>query len=132
MATRYYFDDDAYFSGQVLAARAVGATYSAPSYSFVGDGDTGIECTTIASDALHFVCGGSPLASIDSDTFNISVAPTLISTSLGYIDMPEQSSAPSAPPSDYGRIYCVDNGSGKTKLMVIFATGAAQQIAIEP
>jgi len=30
------------------------------------------------------------------------------------------------------RIYAEDNGSGKTRLMAIFGTGAAQQIAIEP
>jgi hypothetical protein len=30
------------------------------------------------------------------------------------------------------RIYAVDNGAGKTQLMVIFGSGAAQQIAIEP
>ncbi len=31
-----------------------------------------------------------------------------------------------------GRIYCDDNGSGKTRLFVIFGSGAAQQLAIEP
>lgn len=31
-----------------------------------------------------------------------------------------------------GKIYVMDNGAGKTKLMVIFGSGAAQQIAIEP
>jgi len=31
-----------------------------------------------------------------------------------------------------GRIYTEDNGGGKTRLMVQFGTGAAQQIAIEP
>lgn len=31
-----------------------------------------------------------------------------------------------------GRIFTEDNGSGKTRLMVQFGTGAAQQIAIEP
>ena len=30
------------------------------------------------------------------------------------------------------RIYAEDNGSGKTRLMAIFGSGAAQQIAIEP
>lgn len=29
-------------------------------------------------------------------------------------------------------IYAIDNGAGKTKLMVVFGTGAAVQIAIEP
>jgi len=30
------------------------------------------------------------------------------------------------------RIFAQDNGAGKTQLMALFATGAAQQIAIEP
>jgi len=40
--------------------------------------------------------------------------------------------APPAPAGDKCVIYAEDNGSGKTRLMVKFATGAAQQIAIEP
>lgn len=40
--------------------------------------------------------------------------------------------APSAPAPNTVRIYAVDNGSGKTQLMALFAQGAAQQIAIEP
>ena len=40
--------------------------------------------------------------------------------------------APAAPAANSVRIYAVDNGSGKTQLMARFATGAAQQIAIEP
>jgi len=40
--------------------------------------------------------------------------------------------APAAPAADEVRIYAEDNGSGKTRLMARFATGAAQQIAIEP
>jgi hypothetical protein len=41
-------------------------------------------------------------------------------------------SAPSAPAANGARIYTEDNGSGKTRLMVRFQSGAAQQIAIEP
>jgi hypothetical protein len=40
--------------------------------------------------------------------------------------------APAAPAANKVRIYAEDNGSGKTRLMALFATGAAQQIAIEP
>jgi hypothetical protein len=40
--------------------------------------------------------------------------------------------APAAPAANGYRIYGEDNGSGKTRLMAIFASGAAQQIAIEP
>jgi|GEM_PF-7087357 len=47
------------------------------------------------------------------------------------LEMREQT-APSAPGADNVRIYAVDNGGGKTQLMALFATGAAQQIAIQP
>jgi hypothetical protein len=42
-----------------------------------------------------------------------------------------ESSAPAAN-LNAARIYAVDNGSGKTKLMVQFGTGSPVQIAIEP
>lgn len=34
--------------------------------------------------------------------------------------------------SDIAKIFAQDNGSGKTQLMVIFGSGVAQQISIEP
>ena len=40
--------------------------------------------------------------------------------------------APAAPATNSVRIYAEDNGAGKTRLMALFASGAAQQIAIEP
>lgn len=40
-------------------------------------------------------------------------------------------SAPGAPTANSLVIYAVDNGAGKTQLMVRFPSGAAQQIAIE-
>jgi hypothetical protein len=43
-----------------------------------------------------------------------------------------EQTAPSAPSTNGVRIYAEDNGAGKTRLMALFATGAAQQIAIEP
>jgi hypothetical protein len=39
--------------------------------------------------------------------------------------------APAAGAANTARIFAVDNGAGKTQLMVQFATGAAQQISIE-
>lgn len=39
--------------------------------------------------------------------------------------------APGAPAANGVAIYAVDNGGGKTQLMVLFATGAAQQLAIQ-
>ena len=49
-----------------------------------------------------------------------------------YAEMNEMAAAPAAPAANQVRIYAEDNGSGKTRLMARFATGAAQQIAIEP
>ena len=49
----------------------------------------------------------------------------------GYIEGKEQT-APAAPAANGYRLFAQDNGAGKTQLMVIFATGVAQQIAIEP
>jgi len=40
--------------------------------------------------------------------------------------------APGAPAANNAVIYAEDDGGGKTRLMVRFPTGAAQQIAIEP
>jgi len=44
----------------------------------------------------------------------------------------DEMTAPSAPATNSVRIYAEDNGSGKTRLMALFATGSAVQIAIEP
>jgi hypothetical protein len=51
---------------------------------------------------------------------------------LGSYAQLSEMTAPAAPAANGVRIYAVDNGSGKTQLMALFATGAAQQIAIEP
>ena len=64
---------------------------------------------------------GATYAYCDADQFQI--------TKL--LKMTEMT-APSAPSGNSVYIYAVDNGSGKTKLMALFASGAAQQIAIQP
>lgn len=43
-----------------------------------------------------------------------------------------EQTAPAAGAANTARIFAEDNGSGKTRLMVQFNSGAAQQIAIEP
>lgn len=53
------------------------------------------------------------------------------STGGGSLHFQEQT-APSAPAANNVYLYAQDNGAGKTQLMARFATGAAQQIAIEP
>lgn len=49
----------------------------------------------------------------------------------GALEMLEMT-APAAGAANTVRLYAEDNGSGKTRLMAIFPTGAAQQVAIEP
>ena len=71
--------------------------------------------------------GGSP-------TIGASAGDLAFSTNIGvtgYIAGSEQT-APAAPSANGYRIFAQDNGAGKTQLMVIFASGAAQQLAIEP
>jgi hypothetical protein len=51
--------------------------------------------------------------------------------SSGYIEQLEQT-APAAGAANTARIYAVDDGAGKTKLCVIFNTGAAQCFATQP
>lgn len=43
-----------------------------------------------------------------------------------------EQTAPAAAPTNGYRIFAQDNGAGKTQLMVIFSSGAAQEIAIQP
>jgi len=59
------------------------------------------------------------------------LALTDTATGGGSFEMTEVT-APAAPGANKVRIYAEDNGSGKTRLMALFASGAAQQIAIEP
>lgn len=44
----------------------------------------------------------------------------------------QEMTAPAVPAANKCVIYAEDNGAGKTRLMVRFATGAAIQLAIEP
>lgn len=57
---------------------------------------------------------------------------TNASTGPGMMQLEEVASAPAAPPANNVIIYAIDNGSGKTQLMALFSSGAAQEIAIAP
>ena len=57
---------------------------------------------------------------------------SLLNMSLfGYVEGAEIPD-PSAPATNYGRLYFRDNGAGKTQLVCRFPTGAVQVIATEP
>jgi hypothetical protein len=50
----------------------------------------------------------------------------------GYVEFREQAVATPAPAANHARIVCEDNGAGKTRVGVRFATGAVQWFATEP
>jgi hypothetical protein len=69
------------------------------------------------------------------NTGDVGIGTTSPSTRLdidaGALELAEMT-APGAGAANTVRIYAVDNGAGKTQLMAIFNTGAAQQLAIQP
>jgi len=111
-------------TGQGLFANG---TAAAPSISFTNDPDCGLY--RIAANLVGMSINGSRRFDF-GDTYNASIGDFYIENS-GFLNMAERT-APAAPTANGARIFAQDNGAGKTQLMVIFSTGAAQQIAIEP
>lgn len=115
--------------------------------------DSALEASIQYNSTNRFRCGGSAVLiqfgagrviNFDEGGSGFRFAPNANDTDIGatgspfanlffakYAEMTEMT-APSAPSTNQGRLYLEDNGSGKTRLMIRFATGAAQQIAIEP
>jgi hypothetical protein len=56
---------------------------------------------------------------------------TNASTGGGFLEFREMT-MPAAPSADRARLFCRDNGAGKSQLVVRFASGAEQVIATEP
>lgn len=83
--------------------------------------------------SLGFYSYGNSLISFrlpaDASIVQLSASPT---SAVGACFEMVEMTAPSAPSANGVRIYAEDNGAGKTRLMALFASGAAQQIAIEP
>lgn len=132
-----YFTTLTYGNGSTLnhkfVAGNVGIGTTTPSARFHAVATT--EQVRIGYDASNYISftvgstGGVTL----SNTGSASV-PWIFSGAVktsGFIEGQEMI-APAAPAANGYRVYAEDDGSGKTRLMVKFATGAAQQIAIEP
>jgi hypothetical protein len=68
---------------------------------------------------------------VATSAVTLAAGVNLVMASGQYIEGGE-GTAPAAPAANGFRIFAEDNGAGKTRLMVQFATGAAQQLAIEP
>lgn len=65
----------------------------------------------------------------EAGTFFIRGANTTTGATVRLVERTAPASAPAANSAD---LWIEDNGSGKSRLMIRFATGATQQIAIEP
>lgn len=100
--------------------------------------DGGASVTEIAT--LHISGAATPIGGANAHSLFIPSGPVFIAETIdcnanilmdGFLEMLEMS-APAAPAANQARLYIEDNGSGKTRLMVKFNTGAAQQIAIQP
>jgi hypothetical protein len=89
--------------------------------------------TTIVTNPITLV--DDPVGSLLQRVSNDNTTPMTFSPGklLGHDWFQLQEiAAPGAPAPNNGRLYVEDNGSGKSRLMIRFPTGATQQIAIEP
>ncbi len=89
-----------------------------------------------ASDWLVVTRSGTTVSTVAFPNGNLLIGTTVdsgyrMNLDAGAMRMAEMT-APSAPGVNSGVMYLEDNGSGKTRMMVLFATGAAQQVAIQP
>ena len=111
--------------GQYWGNIADGSGYGALGWG-INDGSGNTAAIGFGSGFIYFATGTA--ASNLTVRSHISAAGLNVA---GYIEGAEQT-APAAPAANGYRIFAEDNGSGKTRLMVRFASGASQQIAIEP
>lgn len=108
------------------------ASYFATNGIFIGN-----SVNALADDATDETVIGHNMDGRGSNTVAIGNSSNLDNWFYGnihttkYIESFEMT-APAAPAANGGRLYFEDNGSGKTRLMCLFATGAAQQVTIEP
>ena len=93
-------------------------------FRVVGGGEWGVGIDNSDSDRFKISSGGT-LGTNDAIAINSALNVTF-GKEIEFTEM----TAPSAPAANGARIFCVDNG-GKTELMVLFASGVAQQLAIE-
>jgi hypothetical protein len=120
---------DAAWSWTTATPAAVAIAVFTPLTPSSKDGSfvAGVNTTVTATRAAAFGLDGST---------NVHAEPGVLkvfgnTAVTGYQELIEMATPPSSS-SNRGRIYIEDNGSGKSRLMVQFGSGAAQQIAIEP
>ena len=88
----------------------------------------GANATYLRGDGLLILASDSGIQRVASKVVGLVSDASGSGAGLQLVEM----TAPAAPDTNGVRIYAEDNGSGKTRLMALFATGAAVQIAIEP
>ena len=134
-----------------ISTTAVGAStyYPIQASNFVGGvkwgtGDTDIDVTFSAgidgiraqSNITFAWCDSAAniynvdtlLNRVGAGVVGVRGATTSAGAALNFLEQ----TAPSAPSANQVVVYAEDNGSGKTRLMARFATGAAQVLATEP
>ena len=134
-AQRAYIDTDGYYTGIGVVGTG-GKFILSDSLDLRMDPTLGVKWTasggysgTVDSGLMRGAAGQVDVTNGTAATYRDLKLRNLLN--VEYHQMTEMT-APSAPATNSVRIYAEDNGSGKTRLMALFATGAAQQIAIEP
>lgn len=110
--------------------------------------ESGLSSTTQSNDitavGYRAICTGTGAVALGSGAqavhagavalgmSTVTTAADQIEIGARHIEGSELASAPAAPAANGWRMYGVDNGAGKTEVFIAFASGAAQQIAIEP
>jgi hypothetical protein len=126
-----------FFSGTTVASNPgiwfKQATPSGTNYAFMGSATT-THLNAPSGGTLRLRVANGNYVALTASAFQVENVPiTLPSTDgSGYIQVVEQSSSPAAGSANSARIYAKDNGSGKTQLIVRFASGAEQVLATEP
>lgn len=114
-------------SGAVIKVDASNSTSNCP-IQRNGDPNTGI--TFPAADQVSLVTGGgAPVAAVVGGASISTLTVTSNLVNLGALYLKEM--AAPAGLADYGILYAVVDGGGKTDLFIIFQSGAAIKIAEE-
>lgn len=88
--------------------------------------------TTVISSAIGIVSRDTLGTGANTTVAALRAGPSTGGAGENYIEYFEQSADPAAPAANGVRVFAKDNGAGKTQLMARFATGANQQLAIQP
>jgi hypothetical protein len=119
---------DASFSGGFAGIAFVGGVFDATVDDWEGDGETRITGSPVLGADGTVTTTRTGLINLDGVTR--SVAGSGIEFIGGTVGLIEQATAP-AGIANTAIIYAVDDGAGKTRWMVQFPTGSAQQLSVE-